>query len=68
MLLHHIICINCVFSYRGLEFIPVVQSLKIIRVQTFHAGLYRCRGVKATVPICVYFSDNATITVRGMYV
>ncbi len=46
----------------------MVQSLKITRVQTFHAGLYRCRGVKATVPTCVYFSDNATITVRGMYV
>ena len=54
------------FSYRGLQFFPANGSLRIIRVQSFHAGVYRCDGLAITEQ-CRYFSDNATVTVRGMY-
>ena len=58
--------IYCIFSYRGLEFVSATRSLIIRTVQPFHTGLYRCEGL-GIVERCRYFSDNASITVRGMY-
>ena len=48
------------------EFVIETGSLRIVRVQTFHAGIYRCRAT-GIVGRCVYYSDNATVTVIGMY-
>lgn len=56
----------CVFSYRGLEFVAATRTLRIRTVQPFHAGIYRCRGL-GLEELCVYYSDNATVTVRGTY-
>ena len=67
MYMYYIMSCNCcMFCYRGLEFVTATRSLRIRTVQPFHAGLYRCHGV-GIEERCVYFSDNATVTVRGMY-
>ena len=54
------------FSCSGLEFVTATRSLRIRSVQPFHAGLYRCQG-QGIEELCVYYSDNATVTVRGTY-
>ena len=47
-------------------FVSESTSLRILQVQAFHAGLYRCQGRRIFgTPPCVYFSENATITVQG---
>ena len=55
---------------RGYEYLTGNRSLKILRVQTFHSGVYRCRSTRLVggenCSDLRYFSDNATVTVNGM--
>ena len=64
----HFVIRVCLLHYRGLMFVSESTSLRILQVQAFHAGLYRCQGRRIFgTPPCVYFSENATITVQGKF-
>ena len=44
---------------------PGSRSLKILKVQAYHAGVYRCKATRIIGGTCMYFSENATVTVLG---
>lgn len=44
---------------------PISGMLRIIKVQDYHAGNYRCKATKYIDGACIYYSDNATLTVQG---
>ena len=56
------------FYIRELMFMSETNSLIILQVQAYHAGVYRCRARRIIGGTCTYFSDNATVTVRGQSV
>ena len=45
---------------------PFTRALRIVKVQDFHAGTYRCKATKIIGGRCIYYSDNATLTVKGI--
>ena len=47
-------------------YVPGTRALRITKVQDFHAGTYRCLATKIFGGGCIYHSDNATLTVKGM--
>ncbi len=55
-----------VILYRGFVFELATRALRIVKVQDFHAGTYRCKATKIIGGSCIYYSDNATLTVKGM--
>lgn len=60
-----IVLFTLLIIFRELEFVHSSRSLRILKVQAFHSGVYRCKATRILGGTCIYYSENATVTVRG---